>query len=131
VRRRLPAGVDEEYFTGPLDFRSLYWVSAEQRMAVSIREVELAAWRRSRRRPCDESIDYTTVAFEDGKAKFLNLTGKVVNVSKTGLCFLTKYPLKAGHVLEFKKRVFHYSHGVVIWIRKLGGLYLNGTRFIG
>jgi len=77
------------------------------------------------------SIDYTTVALKDGKARFLDLTGKVVNVSRTGLCFLTKYPLKAGHVLEFKKRVLNYSHGVVIWIRNFGGLYVAGTRFMG
>ena len=91
----------------------------------------MATWRRSRRRPCDEWITYTAVALKDGKAKFLDLTGKVVNVSRSGLCFLTKYPLKAGHVLEFKKRVLNYSHGVVIWIRSFGGFYLAGTQFIG
>jgi hypothetical protein len=91
----------------------------------------LAKGRESVRKTCHESINYTAVVLRDGKARFLDLTGRVVNVSKTGLCLLTKYPLKAGHVLEFRTRVLNYSHGVVIWIKNLGGLYLTGTRFIG
>jgi hypothetical protein len=91
----------------------------------------LAEGRKSLRKTSRGSINYTAVALKDGKARFLDLTGKVVNVSKTGLCFLTKYPLRTGHVLEFKGHVLNCSHAVVVWIRNHGGLYLAGTRFIG
>jgi hypothetical protein len=76
-------------------------------------------------------IRYTVVVFEGGKLKFLDLTGKAFNISKNGICFVTRYPLQAGSVIEFKNQVLHHSQGVVMWIKKRGGMYLAGTRLIG
>lgn len=87
----------------------------------------MAPERHADRVICHELIEYTVVVLNDGKLKFLDLTGKVVNKSKKGLCFLTKYPLKSGSVLEFKDAALECSQGVVMWIRNIGGIYMAGT----
>lgn len=91
----------------------------------------MAPERISRRRPCHELLDYTVVVLKDGKLKFLDLTGKAVNVSRNGLCFVTKYPLRSGCVLEFRNRFLRRSRGVVMWIKNIGGLYMAGAKLIG
>lgn len=87
--------------------------------------------KRAERSPFHELIQYTAVVFKDGKLRFLDLTGRAFNISKSGLCFITRYPLQAGHVIEFKNQFLHHSQGVVMWIKKRGGMYLAGTRLIG
>ncbi len=82
------------------------------------------------RMPYRKLIEYTIVTLKDGKLKFLDLTGKVLSVSANTLCFFTKYPLKAGCVLEFRNKISQSRHGVVIWIRRVGGFYVAGTRLI-
>lgn len=82
------------------------------------------------RKPYHELLHYTIVVLKDGKLKFLDLTGKAINISKNGICFFTRYPLKSGHVLEFKNQISDYSHGVVMWIREFGGIYMAGARLI-
>ncbi|MHB8883018.1 MAG: PilZ domain-containing protein [Thermodesulfovibrionales bacterium] len=90
----------------------------------------MAAERSSDRTPFHALISYTVVVLKDGRLKFLDLTGKAINISRTGLCFVTRYPLKTGYVLEFKHRVRESSHGVVMWIRNLGSCYIAGTQLI-
>ena len=86
--------------------------------------------RKHYRKPCHEFIRYTAVVLQDGKVRFLDLTGKALNKSKNGLCFMTRYPLRIGLVLEFKNQVLECSNGVVVWIRNLGGCYVAGTRLL-
>ncbi|MBI5102427.1 MAG: hypothetical protein HZB33_11400 [Nitrospirae bacterium] len=88
----------------------------------------MAIEKRNYRNPCHELIRYTAVVLQDGKVKFLDLTGTAINKSKNGLCFITRYPLRTGLVLEFKNQLVDCSHGVVVWIRNLGGCYMAGTR---
>ncbi len=90
----------------------------------------MSAERDSDRSACHEFVEYTVVTLKDGKLKFLNLTGKVINKSKTGLCFITRYPLKSGYVLEFKSQLLQRSQGVVMWIKNIGGIYMAGTQLI-
>ncbi len=75
-------------------------------------------------------IEYTIVTLKDGKLRFLHLTGKVIDTSANSLCFFTKYPLRAGCVVEFRNKVFQSRHGVVMWIKQIGGFYVAGTRLI-
>jgi hypothetical protein len=86
--------------------------------------------RTSDRNACHELVEYTVVTLTDGKLRFLDLTGKVINKSKTGLCFITRFPLKSGYVLEFKSQVLECSQGVVMWIKNIGGIYMAGARLI-
>jgi hypothetical protein len=82
------------------------------------------------RMPSRKLIEYTIVVLKDGRLKFMDLTGRAINISANGLCFFTKYPLKAGCVVEFKDKVLQAKHGVVMWIRRIGGFYIAGTRLI-
>ncbi len=90
----------------------------------------MAAERTTERKPFHSLIKYTVVVLKDGRLKFLDLTGKAINISKNGLCLITKYPLKTGYVLEFKNQVRERSHGVVVWIKNLGSYYIAGTRLL-
>jgi hypothetical protein len=90
----------------------------------------MAADRSSDRRPFYSLISYTVVVLKDGRLKFLDLTGKAINISRNGLCLITRYPLKTGYVLEFKNQVRECSQGVVVWIRNLGSYYIAGTRLL-
>ncbi|TAN42425.1 MAG: hypothetical protein EPN25_03020 [Nitrospirae bacterium] len=90
----------------------------------------MASDRSSDRKPFHALISYTVVVLKDGRLKFLDLTGKAINISRNGLCLITRYPLKTGYVLEFKHQVRESSHGVVLWIRNLGNYYIAGTRLI-
>jgi hypothetical protein len=90
----------------------------------------MPAERNSDRSACHELVEYTVVILKDGKLKFLDLTGKMINKSKTGFCFITRYPLKSGYVLEFKSEVLQRSQGVVMWIKNIGGIYMAGTQLI-
>ena len=87
--------------------------------------------KRAERRPFHELIRYTVVVLKDGKLKFLDLTEKAFNISKNGICFVTRYPLQAGAVIEFKNQVLNHSQGVVMWIKQQGDMYMAGTRLIG
>lgn len=91
----------------------------------------MPAVRNSDRSACHELVEYTVVTLKDGKLKFLDLTGKVINKSKTGLCFITRYPLKSGYVLEFKSQILQRSQGIVMWIKNIGGIYMAGAQLIG
>ncbi len=90
----------------------------------------MGAERKSGRIPYHKLFEYTAVVFKDGKLRFLDLTGKLINISTNGVCFLTRYPLKTGAVIEFKNKVLECSQGVVMWIRRLGGIYMAGTKLL-
>jgi hypothetical protein len=90
----------------------------------------MSSGRSEERNPCHELIKYTVVVLRDGRVRFLDLSGKTINRSKNGLCFITRYPLYSGCVLEFKDRVFQCSQGIVIWIKDIGGIYMAGTKCI-
>ena len=82
------------------------------------------------RKRCFEVIEFTVAVLNDNKIRFIDLTGRAINISKNGLCFITRYPLKSGHVLKFKKSVDRYGHAVVLWIRELGDQYIAGVELV-
>ena len=76
-------------------------------------------------------LRFTAVVLKGGKVKFLELSGHLISKAKDSLCFLTRYPLSTGHVLEFREAGLNYTRGVVVWIRRLGCFYMTGARLIG
>jgi hypothetical protein len=90
----------------------------------------VAAERALVRIPDSRVIRYTAIVLKDGRLRFLELTGRLVNISANGLCFLTRYPLERGHVIEFRKKMLQCTHGVVMWIKRAGSAYLAGARLM-
>jgi hypothetical protein len=88
------------------------------------------AKRKSKKLQYHKLLQYTVVVLKDGKLKFLDLTGKIIDISANSVCFLTRYPLKTGSVIDFKNKVFQCSQGVVMRIRHLGNVYVAGTKLI-
>ena len=86
--------------------------------------------RGTARKGCCEVIEFTVAVLNDNKIRFIELTGRAINISKNGCCFITRYPLRSGHVLKFKKSVGRYGHGIVMWIRELGDQYIAGAELI-
>ncbi len=83
------------------------------------------------RKGCAEILDFTVAVFDDNRLRFIELSGFAINMSKSGVCFITRYPLRSGHVLKFKKSIGLYGHGVVMWIKDLGDRYIAGASLVG
>lgn len=87
--------------------------------------------RRDIRKRCTEILEFTVAVFDDNRLRFIDLSGLAINMSRNGVCFITRYPLKSGHVIKFKKSIGHYGHGVVMWIQDLGDRYIAGASLVG
>jgi len=83
------------------------------------------------RKGCAEMLEFTVAVFDDNRLRFIELSGLAINMSKNGVCFITRYPLRSGHVVKFKKSVGEYGHGVVMWIKDLGDRYIAGASLVG
>jgi|GEM_PF-4099869 len=86
--------------------------------------------RSSERKGCCEVIEFTVAVLNDNRVRFIDLTGRAINMSKEGLCFITRYPLRSGYVLKFKHDIGEYGEGLVMWIKELGDQYIAGARLI-
>lgn len=82
------------------------------------------------RKGCFEVLEFTVAVFNDNKLRFIDLSGLAINMSKSGICFITRYPLNSGHVLKFKKSIGQYGHGVIMWIKDLGDQYIAGASLV-
>ena len=83
--------------------------------------------QRDIRNGCAELLEFTVAVFNDNRLRFIDLSGLAINKSRNGICFITRYPLRSGHVLKFKKSIDQHSHGVVMWIKDLGDQYIVGA----
>jgi hypothetical protein len=90
----------------------------------------MSAEKTSDRIPYHKLIEFTVVTLKDGKLRFIDLTGKAVNISASGLCFFTRYPLKAGCIVEFKDKVLQCRRAVVVWMKRAGDMYIIGARLL-
>jgi len=86
--------------------------------------------QRPLRKGCSEMLEFTVAVFNDNRLRFIDLSGLAINRSRDGICFITHYPLKSGHVLKFKKSVGRYGHCVVMWIKDLGDRYVAGASLV-
>lgn len=57
----------------------------------------------------------------------LSLYGEIIDISASGLCITTEYPLEPGHVLSFGDRGLT---GIVKWGVKFDNSYRFGIKFI-
>lgn len=81
--------------------------------------------RRYERKPSSQTIDYSLSVSEDRERKWLNLKGKAVDISDTGIGIQTDYPLAPGHMLWFNRGVEEKA-GFVRWCMKLDNEYRAG-----
>lgn len=86
--------------------------------------------QRDVRRGCAEILEFTVAVFHNNRLRFIDLSGLAINMSKTGVCFITHYPLRSGHVIKLKKSIGLYGHGVVMWIKDLGDRYIAGASLV-
>jgi hypothetical protein len=86
--------------------------------------------QRDVRKGCSELLEFTVAVFNNNRLRFIDLSGLAINRSKSGICFITHYPLRSGHVIKFKKGIGHYGHGVVMWIKDLGDRYVAGASLV-
>jgi hypothetical protein len=87
--------------------------------------------QRDVRKGCAEILEFTVAVLDENRLRFIDLSGLAINMSKNGVCFITRYPLRSGHVLKFKKSIGRYGHGVVMWIQDLGDRYIAGASLVG
>jgi cyclopropane fatty-acyl-phospholipid synthase-like methyltransferase len=86
--------------------------------------------RRYERRPCSQTIDYSLSISESKERKWLNLKGKAVDISESGIGIETDYPLAPGHMLWFNGGIEEKA-GFVKWCVKLDDGYRAGIELDG
>lgn len=86
--------------------------------------------QRNVRKGCSEILEFTVAVFNNNRLRFIDLSGLAINRSKNGICFITRYPLRSGHVIKFKKGIDRCGHGVVVWIKDLGDRYIAGASLV-
>ena len=75
-------------------------------------------------------IDYSLSISESNKRKWLNLKGKAVDISETGIGIQTDYPLAPGHMLWFNGGIEEKA-GFVRWSTKIDNEYRVGIELDG
>lgn len=86
--------------------------------------------RRCERKPYERIVDYSVSVPELQCDKTVNLKGRTVDISETGIGIETDYPLAPGHTLWFREGTEHES-GVVKWCMKLVDNYRVGIALTG
>ncbi|MBI5849389.1 MAG: hypothetical protein HZB31_15835 [Nitrospirae bacterium] len=86
--------------------------------------------QRDVRKGCSEILEFTVAVFNNNRLRFVDLSGLAINRSKNGICFITRYPLRSGHVIKFRKNMGRYGHGVIMWIKDLGDRYIAGASLV-
>jgi extracellular factor (EF) 3-hydroxypalmitic acid methyl ester biosynthesis protein len=83
----------------------------------SISNAPYAKTRKFDRSPYSQHIEYSLGISELNTRKWLNLKGKVVDISETGIGIQTDYPLAPGHMLWFSGGIKEKA-GFVRWCTK-------------
>ncbi len=86
--------------------------------------------RRFERRPFSEVIAYSLSVKEDRKRKWIDLSGKALNISEAGICIETDYPLTPGNMLWFKNGLSKTA-GFVRWSAPYNGSFRAGIELDG
>jgi len=96
----------------------------------TVANVQYDKSRKYDRRPYSQSIDYSLSISESNKRKWLNLKGKAVDISETGIGIQTDYPLAPGHMLWFNGGIEEKA-GFVKWCTKIDNEYRVGIELDG
>lgn len=86
--------------------------------------------RRYERKPYAQTIDYSLSISESRDRKWLNLKGKAVDISESGIGIETDYPLAPGHMLWFNGGIEEKA-GFVRWAMKCDDGYRIGIELDG
>lgn len=82
-------------------------------------------FRQFERRPYSNPIVFFISDLESKERKLLNLKGKAIDISDTGIGIQTDYPLAPGHMLWFDDGLEHKA-GLVKWCAQLDNDYRAG-----
>lgn len=86
--------------------------------------------RSAERKSYNKPVSFTLLVLEHDTMKSLELNGIGVDISRTGMCVGTEYPLCPGHILEFNNGM-GLKTGIVAWSRVMpDNSYRAGVRFI-
>jgi len=86
--------------------------------------------RQFERRPYSKTIDFSISALESKERKWLNLKGKAIDISESGIGIQTDYPLAPGHMLWFNEGIENKA-GFVRWCVQLDNDYRVGIKLDG
>lgn len=86
--------------------------------------------RRFERKPYSEVIAYSLGVKEDKKRKWIDLTGRAINISEAGICIETEYPLTPGHMLWFNNGLDNKA-GFVRWSARYDDKFRAGIELDG
>ena len=88
--------------------------------------------RKHNREPYNDTIEFIVLLTKASELKRISSTGKIIDVSLSGIGVETNFPLEAGHVIEWddkhQKGKLHLA--LVKWSRKLENLYRAGLMYI-
>ena len=96
----------------------------------SISSVQHEKARKHDRRPYSQTIHYSLGISESNRRKWLDLKGKAVDISDTGLGIQTDYPLAPGHMLWFSSGIEEKA-GFVRWCTKTADDEYQGWNRVG
>ena len=119
----------------PFEISELKAVAQHAQSPVQIGEEWFAENRRSgKRQIVDKTADYTVTVVELGKPVSLTLKGDIIDLSESGLCLRTYYPLEPGHLLTFLSGLDHGDarKGIVKWstLTDDSYMYRAGIEFV-
>jgi len=90
--------------------------------------------RNDARNPFVEALEYSVTDTEHHKSQQIEDTAVCVDLSNRGIGILTNHPLRAGHIVDFKKnistKVLSAKRAEVKWAVKIDdAIYRAGLKF--
>jgi hypothetical protein len=88
--------------------------------------------RKTERVAYRSSLQFTVLPSETSEFERVRTNGEIIDASEAGVCIITEFPLKPGHVLEWddKHQRGKLHIALVKWSREQGEYYRAGLMFI-
>lgn len=122
------------FLAKPFEISELKAVAKQAGSSGQTGEKWYAENRRSKRQVIDKTANYTVTVIELGNPISLPLKGDIIDLSESGLCLKTYYPLEPGHLLTFQSGLDHGESrkGIVRWsiLTDDSYMYRVGIEFI-
>ena len=122
------------FLAKPFEISELKAVARQARSSGQTGEEWYAENRQFKRKILDKTANYTVTVVELGKPISLTLKGDIIDLSESGLCLRTYYPLESGYILTFLSGLDHGEtrKGIVRWsmLTDDSYMYRAGIEFI-
>lgn len=85
--------------------------------------------REYRRQECGEAFQYRVSVLEFKNLRKMQPTGVCVDISETGMGFVTGFAIEAGHII----RIFEgdsFKPAIVKWVNERDGQYRAGVMYV-